>query len=49
VKKLAPLNSLHGLSLETIILFVPAMAYLLTDGKQTGAGGLVTWGWGQTC
>ncbi len=28
VKKLAPLNSLHGLTLETGILFLPALAYL---------------------
>src|SRR4030095_4041074 len=28
VKKLAPLSSLHGLTLETGILFIPALAYL---------------------
>ena len=36
-KKLAPLNALHGLSLETVILFVPALAYLLVMEKS-GAG-----------
>jgi chloramphenicol-sensitive protein RarD len=34
VKKLAPLNSLHGLSLETAILFLPALAYLLYEEIQ---------------
>lgn len=29
VKKLAPLSSLHGLTLETGILFLPALAYML--------------------
>jgi chloramphenicol-sensitive protein RarD len=37
VKKLAPLNSIHGLTLETVILFVPAMAYLLTM-ESSGSG-----------
>jgi chloramphenicol-sensitive protein RarD len=40
VKKLAPLNALHGLSLETVILLVPALAYLLVMEKSgTGAFG----------
>ena len=30
VKKIAPLGSLHGLMLETAILFLPALLYLLT-------------------
>lgn len=38
VKKLAPLNSLQGLSLETIILFVPAFGYLLAV-ENAGTGG----------
>ncbi len=29
VKKLAPLNSLHGLALETAILFLPALLFLI--------------------
>jgi chloramphenicol-sensitive protein RarD len=29
VKKIAPLNSLQGLTMETMALFIPAMAYLL--------------------
>jgi chloramphenicol-sensitive protein RarD len=38
VKKLAPLGSLHGLTLETGILFVPALAYLLfNEFNGTGA------------
>lgn len=40
VKKLAPLNALHGLSLETVMLFVPAGAYLLVMEKAgTGSFG----------
>lgn len=40
VKKLAPLNALHGLSLETVMLFVPAVAYLLVMEKAgTGSFG----------
>lgn len=31
VKKLAPLNSLHGLSLETALLFLPALGYLVYE------------------
>jgi chloramphenicol-sensitive protein RarD len=38
VKKLAPLSSLHGLMLETGILFLPALAYLIiVQGQGTGA------------
>jgi len=29
LKKLAPLGALHGLTLETLILFIPALAYLI--------------------
>lgn len=38
VKKLAPLSSLHGLTLETGILFIPALAYLgFVEVAGTGA------------
>ena len=38
VKKLAPLSSLHGLALETGILFIPAVAYLgFVEASGTGA------------
>lgn len=38
VKKLAPLSSLYGLTLETGILFIPAVVYLVyTDFHGTGA------------
>jgi chloramphenicol-sensitive protein RarD len=37
VKKMAPLNSANGLTLETGILFIPALGYLLF-AEWTGAG-----------
>lgn len=37
VKKTAPLNSLHGLTLETAILFLPALLYLMY-ADATGQG-----------
>ena len=38
IKKLAPLGSLYGLTLETGILFLPALAYLIfTEVNGTGA------------
>lgn len=38
IKKVAPLNSLHGLTLETGILFLPALAYLIySDVAGQGA------------
>jgi chloramphenicol-sensitive protein RarD len=38
VKKIAPLNSLYGLTLETGILFIPALAYLtFSEFNATGA------------
>jgi len=37
VKKLAPLNALHGLTLETGILFLPALAFLLIS-EFNGSG-----------
>jgi len=37
VKKVAPLNSLHGLTLETAVLFLPALAYLFVEeGRGIG-------------
>jgi len=40
IKKIAPLGALHGLSLETGILFVPAMIYLLyAESQSIGAFG----------
>ncbi len=46
VKKLAPLGSLYGLTLETGILFIPAVLYLIfVDFSGTGAflhGSLIT-------
>lgn len=40
VKKLAPLGALHSLTLETGLLFVPALGYLLWMG-QTGEGAFI--------
>ena len=37
VKKIAPLNSLHGLTLETSILFLPALAFLVIE-ETSGQG-----------
>jgi chloramphenicol-sensitive protein RarD len=40
IKKIAPLGSLHGLSLETGILFIPAVIYLLfAESQANGAFG----------
>jgi chloramphenicol-sensitive protein RarD len=40
VKKMAPLNSLHGLTLETAILFLPSFAFLLLyEFQGTGSFG----------
>lgn len=38
VKKVAPLSSLYGLTLETMVLFIPAVLYL-TQQEMNGAGG----------
>jgi chloramphenicol-sensitive protein RarD len=44
IKKTAPLNSLHGLSLETGILFLPALFYLFyAEGQGTGLMGHADW------
>mgnify|MGYP001030623752 FL=1 len=40
IKKIAPLNSLHSLALETALLFVPSLAYLLwAEAQGSGAFG----------
>jgi chloramphenicol-sensitive protein RarD len=39
IKKLSPLNSLDGLTLETAILFIPALSYLLVVEAQ-GSGAI---------
>lgn len=44
IKKTTPLNSLHGLSLETGILFLPALFFLLfAEGRGTGLIGHTGW------
>jgi chloramphenicol-sensitive protein RarD len=44
LKKIAPLNSLHGLTLETTLLILPAFGYLLyCEFSGTGAFGHVPW------
>jgi chloramphenicol-sensitive protein RarD len=44
VKKIAPLNSLHGLTLETTLLFIPALIFLLySEASGTGVFGHVDW------
>jgi chloramphenicol-sensitive protein RarD len=45
LKKIAPLGSLHGLTLETAILFLPALGYLLYIG-YIGKGAFAHLGWG---
>lgn len=47
VKKAAPLGAVHGLALETAILFLPALAFLLYQ-DHTGQGTFVHAGWQQT-
>lgn len=44
IKKIAPLGSLHGLSLETGILFIPAVLYLLyAESQAIGSFGNLGW------
>lgn len=44
MKKISPLGSLHGLTLETGAIFLPALAYLaLVEGQGTGAFGHSGW------
>jgi chloramphenicol-sensitive protein RarD len=40
IKKTAPLESMHGFSLETLVLFLPALAYLFYR-NASGAGAFV--------
>jgi len=47
IKKIAPLGSLHGLSLETGIIFIPALVYLLVVESQ-GNGSFGHLGWNVT-
>lgn len=44
VKKVAPLSSLHGLTLETFILLIPAMVFLIYS-ENTGTGSFAHNGW----
>jgi chloramphenicol-sensitive protein RarD len=47
VKKVAPLGALHSLTLETGLLFVPALGYLLWMA-MTGEGAFILQGWTTT-
>lgn len=47
IKKLAPLNSLHGLTLETAAVFIPALAFLVFQ-EVRGAGSFLHAGAGAT-
>jgi chloramphenicol-sensitive protein RarD len=44
IKKTAPLESMHSFSLETLVLFLPALGYLLYRNAQ-GVGAFVHQGW----
>jgi chloramphenicol-sensitive protein RarD len=44
LKKIAPLGALHGLTLETAILFLPALGYLLfVESQGSAAFGHASW------
>ncbi len=43
IKKIAPLSSLQGLTLETVILLIPALAYLI-HSENSGAGAFLHFG-----
>lgn len=43
IKKIAPLSSLQGLTLETVILLIPALAYLIYS-ENTGVGAFLHFG-----
>jgi chloramphenicol-sensitive protein RarD len=44
IKKIAPLGALHGVTLETGILFLPALSYLVyVESQSTGAFGHLGW------
>jgi chloramphenicol-sensitive protein RarD len=47
IKKTAPLESMHGFSLETLVLFLPALVYLLYR-EATGVGAFAHQGSGVT-
>jgi chloramphenicol-sensitive protein RarD len=47
MKKVAPLGAMYGLTLETALLFLPALGYLLFI-EARGGGALVHAGWGIT-
>jgi chloramphenicol-sensitive protein RarD len=44
IKKIAPLGALHGVTLETGVLFLPALSYLVyVESQSTGAFGHLGW------
>ncbi len=43
IKKIAPLSSLQGLTLETVILLIPALAYLI-HSENSGSGAFLHFG-----
>jgi len=43
IKKIAPLSSLQGLTLETVILLIPALAYLI-HSENSGVGAFLHFG-----
>jgi chloramphenicol-sensitive protein RarD len=44
LKKIAPLGALYGLTLETAILFLPALGYLLfVESRGVGSFGHLSW------
>jgi chloramphenicol-sensitive protein RarD len=43
IKKVAPLNALHGLTLETALLLIPAAAFLVVAGTRGGQVFGPTW------
>ena len=44
IKKIAPLNALHGLTLETALLFIPALGFLVfSEANGTGGFGHISW------
>jgi len=47
MKKVAPLGAMYGLTLETAILLVPAVVYLVVVGIQ-GSGSFINAGWRTT-
>jgi chloramphenicol-sensitive protein RarD len=44
IKKIAPLGALHGVTLETGVIFLPALSYLLfVESQSSGAFGHLGW------